>query len=184
MDIIRWNGDGEGSIEVTMKTFGIERSTKVPFPLEGVFDFFARAENLELLTPPWLSFQILTPRPIRMNEGALIDYRLRLHGIPLRWRSEITAWEPPHRFVDEQRRGPYRLWVHEHRFTEADGGTRVEDRVRYSVLGGALVDKLLVAPDVKRIFDYRQERLRPLLETAHGRRTEGLPVAAASGVVA
>jgi ligand-binding SRPBCC domain-containing protein len=165
-----------------MRTFDFERSITLPFPQERVFDFFARAENLELLTPPWLSFRILTPQPIRMGEGALIDYRLRLHGIPLRWRSEITIWEPPHRFVDAQRRGPYRLWVHEHRFTEVDGGTRVEDRVQYAVLGGTLIDKLLVAPDVKRIFDFRQERLRALFPTSRDGHPGGVSAPEGEGV--
>ena len=165
-----------------MNTFDFKRTTTLPFPRERVFEFFARAENLELLTPPWLSFRILTPQPIRMGAGTLIDYRLRLHGIPLRWRSEITVWEPPHRFVDEQRRGPYRLWRHEHRFTEVDGGTRVDDWVRYAVLGGTLIDKLLVAPDVRRIFDFREERLRAFFPSSHDRRTGDLSVAAAEGV--
>lgn len=165
-----------------MKTYEFERSTILPFPRESVFGFFSRAENLELLTPPWLSFRILTLPPIHMCEGALIDYQLRLHGIPLRWRSEITVWEPPRRFVDEQRRGPYRLWAHEHRFTEVDGGTKVEDRVKYAVFGGALVAKLFVAPDVRRIFDYRQERLRDVFEASRDGRSDGVPVGAISGV--
>ena len=156
-----------------MKPFILERSTILPYPIERVFDFFSEAENLESLTPPWLSFRILTPRPIHMCEGALIDYQLRLRGIPLGWRSEITVWEPPHRFVDEQRRGPYRLWAHEHRFTEVDGGTKVEDRVKYAVLGGSLVARLFVAPDVRRIFDYRQQRLRELFESSRDR--DGIP---------
>ena len=147
-----------------MKPFTLDRSAVVPFPLERVFDFFSRPENLEALTPPWLSFRIETPLPIRMCEGALIDYRLRVRGIPLRWRSEITVWEPPHRFVDEQRRGPYRMWVHEHRFEEVDGGTRVTDHVTYAVLGGSVVRRLFVLPDLERIFDHRQERLPTLLE--------------------
>lgn len=162
-----------------MKTFTLERSTRLPFPRETVFEFFSQPENLELLTPPWLSFQILTPRPIRMCEGALIDYRLRLRGIPLRWRSEITIWEPPYRFADEQRRGPYRQWVHEHRFEEVDGGTRVVDHVTYAVLGGTLVDRLFVAPDVNRIFDYRQERLQEIFATSDPRRAAGVSGAAA-----
>ena len=146
-----------------MKTFDLHRSTTLAFPLDPVFDFFARAENLELLTPPWLSFQILNP-DLEMREGALIDYKLRIHGIPLRWRSQITVWEPPHRFVDVQIRGPYRLWEHEHRFTEIEGGTLVEDRVKYAVLGGSWIERLFVAPDLTRIFDYRQARLRELFE--------------------
>ena len=169
-----------------MKIFECERSATLPFPRERVFDFFSRAENLELLTPPWLSFNILTPAPIRMGEGALIDYRLRLHGIPITWRSEITVWEPPYRFVDEQRRGPYRLWVHTHRFTEVDGGTQVEDLVKYAVVGGSLINKLFVAPDIKRIFDYRQTRLRELFETSlgSGEQVPGNALGAANGALA
>jgi ligand-binding SRPBCC domain-containing protein len=105
-------------------------------PVSEVFSFCADAGNLDVITPPWLRFQILTPRPMAMRVGAQIDYRLRLRGLPLRWQSEITVWQPPHRFVDEQRRGPYRAWRHEHTFTAQDGGTLVGDRVRYAVLGG------------------------------------------------
>ncbi len=158
-----------------MKTFDLHRSTTLEFPLETVFDFFSRAENLELLTPPWLSFHIVEPEKLDMREGALIDYKLKLHGIPLRWRSEITVWEPPHRFVDVQVRGPYRMWHHEHRFTEVEGGTLVEDRVRYAVWGGALIEKLFVAPDLTRIFKYRQERLLELFDPSNvDRRNAGL----------
>ncbi|MEM7353689.1 MAG: SRPBCC family protein [Acidobacteriota bacterium] len=147
-----------------MKTFTLERSSFLPHPIDQVFGFFAQAQNLESLTPPLLRFQILTPLPIDMHQGTLIDYRLRVHGIPLRWRSEITAWDPPHRFIDEQLRGPYRRWVHEHRFTEVDGGTQVVDHVQYAVLGGSLIRRLFVAPDLQRIFDYRQERLPGLFD--------------------
>lgn len=128
-----------------------------------VFAFFADAENLEQLTPPWLNFRILTPRPVDMRPGALIDYRLRLRGLPIRWRSEITAWEPPARFVDEQRRGPYKLWRHEHLFEERDGGTLCTDRVEYAVPFDGLIHGWLVGPDLQRIFRYRRERLLALL---------------------
>jgi ligand-binding SRPBCC domain-containing protein len=104
-----------------------------------------------------------TPGPIEMKVGQLIDYRIRLRGFPLRWRSEITAWEPPARFVDEQRRGPYRRWVHEHQFQEQDGGTRVTDAVRYAVWGGRLAEALFVRPDLERIFAFRREKLLALL---------------------
>lgn len=146
-----------------MKIHTLETSIFLPRAREEVFAFFADAGNLELLTPPWLNFSILTPQPIPMREGTRIQYRLRLHGVPLRWESEITCWEPPLRFVDEQRRGPYRLWVHEHRFEEEKGGTRVSDRVRYAVPGGELINRLFVAPDLNRIFRYRQRKMLELL---------------------
>lgn len=130
---------------------------------EAVFPFFADAQNLEAITPPWLRFQIQTPGPIAMRPGALIDYRLRVHSLPLRWQTETTAWEPPGRFLDRQRRGPYRLWEHEHTFEERDGGTVCRDRVRYAVPGGALVHRLFVRRDVEAIFAFRQKRLAELL---------------------
>lgn len=131
-------------------------------PLEEVFAFFSDAANLERLTPPWLSFQIVTPQPISMAVGTRIDYRLRLHGIPISWTSEITAWEPPHRFVDEQRRGPYRTWIHEHRFEAAEAGTMAYDTVRYAVPGGALVARIFVRPDLERIFEHRHQVMRQI----------------------
>ena len=134
-----------------------------PRPLHHVFSFFADAGNLEPITPPWLCFRIVGPTPIAMRTGCTIDYRLRLHGLPLRWQSEITVWDPPRRFVDEQRRGPYRTWVHEHEFTERDGGTEVRDFVRYAVPGGRLIDRLLVRRDLRRIFGYRANALRKIL---------------------
>jgi ligand-binding SRPBCC domain-containing protein len=100
-----------------------------------------------------------------MYPGALIDYELRVHGLPLKWRSEITAWDPPVRFVDEQRRGPYRTWIHEHRFEESAKGTVCTDLVRYSVLGGALVNWFLVRRDVEKIFAFRTGQLRQLFVT-------------------
>ena len=145
-----------------MQTFNLRSSLWLQRPLDEVFDFFADARNLEVLTPPWLQFQMLTTAPIEMRAGAEISYRLKLHGFPLRWDSEITAWEQPYRFVDEQRRGPYRSWVHEHRFAERDGGTLVMDHVTYAVLGGRLVQRLFVAPDLRQIFTYRRAKLAEL----------------------
>ena len=128
-------------------------------PVGEVFTFFSDAGNLDALTPPWLRFEILTPSPIEMKVGALIDYRLRLRGLPVRWQSEITAWQPPHRFADEQRRGPYKVWHHEHTFTERDCGTLVGDHVRYAVFGGAVIERLFVRRDIAKIFAYRQQKL-------------------------
>ena len=143
-----------------MKTFTLTNELWLPQQPQDVFPFFADAFNLERLTPPSLGFQVLTPPPIEMRVGTLIDYRVRLRGIPMRWQSEITKWEPPHRFVDEQLRGPYRQWIHEHAFTSQDGGTMAKDTVRYAVLGGAIVQRLFVASELKRIFQYRNAALK------------------------
>lgn len=124
-----------------------------------VFDFFSDAFNLEQITPAWLRFQVLTPRPIPMQAGTLIDYRLRLHGLPIRWRTRIAEWHPPWSFFDEQIRGPYRLWHHEHQFEAAEGGTRILDRVTYKPRGGRLLHALLVKPDLERIFSFRQQAI-------------------------
>lgn len=153
----------------------------LPRPRSEVFPFFAAARNLQTLTPPWLRFEILTPEPIVMHPGALIDYRIRFHGFPLRWRTEITEWEPPLRFVDVQRRGPYTLWHHTHVFEERDGGTLCRDVVRYRPRGGWLIDRLLVRRDVERIFAFRRERLLDLFgerEVKHGVNTDGVGKAA------
>ena len=94
-----------------------------------------------------------------MRPGTLIDYRIHVRGIPVKWRTRINEWEPMRRFVDEQIRGPYRRWIHEHSFEETPGGTLVRDRIRYAVLGGALVRRLFVEPDIARIFRYRADQL-------------------------
>ena len=132
----------------------------LPLPPEPLFSFFADAANLDVITPPWLHFHIVTPPPIAMREGALIDYRLRVHGIPLRWRTRINAWQPPHRFVDEQLRGPYRQWIHEHSFEPHDGGTLARDVVQYAVPFDFITHRRFVRPDVEKIFKYRAEALR------------------------
>lgn len=144
----------------------IEREQLVERELPEVFEFFSRARNLEALTPPWLSFSVLTPEPIEMQPGTLIDYRLRLHGVPLRWRTLIEAWEPGRRFVDRQLRGPYQLWHHTHTFEPVSGGTLVGDRVRYAIpLGpaGRLADRLFVARDLERVFEFRRQAVLRLL---------------------
>jgi ligand-binding SRPBCC domain-containing protein len=137
----------------------LSASLVVARPLPEVFAFFAEAGNLQRITPPWVDFRIVTPLPIEMRPGTLIDYRLRIRGLPVGWRSEITAWDPPHRFVDEQRRGPYRRWVHTHRFRAVDGGTLVEDEVEFRAPGGWPVERLLVRRDVAAIFRHRQQAI-------------------------
>ena len=135
----------------------------LPRPRAEVFTFFADARNLERITPAFLSFRVLTPEPIEMRTGAVIDYRLGLRGVPLTWTTEIAVWDPPARFVDVQSRGPYAEWVHTHRFDDAGGGTLVHDDVRYRLRGPRIlsraVNALVVAPDTRRIFEFRQEAL-------------------------
>jgi ligand-binding SRPBCC domain-containing protein len=143
-----------------MKPYLFQCELWLPQPRAVVFDFFADARNLQTITPPWLHFVILTPIPIEMRPGALIDYKLRVHGFPLRWQTEITEWNPPHHFVDQQLRGPYTLWHHTHRFFDKDGGTRCVDEVRYRPPGGALINYLFVKRDVQKIFAYRQQQLQ------------------------
>lgn len=145
-----------------MRTFQHQTHLWLPQPREQIFAFFADPNNLEKITPPWLRFEIMSPNLFPVRRGTRIDYRLRIRGFPIRWQSEITAWEPPARFVDQQTRGPYRQWIHDHTFDEHEGGTIVGDSVVYTVTGGKLVQKLLVAPDLARIFHYRHEVLQNL----------------------
>ena len=140
-------------------------------PLAEVFEFHADAGNLQALTPTWLDFRILTPRPTEMKAGALIRYRLKLRGVPMRWLTEIAEWRPPHHFVDVQKRGPYRLWEHRHEFEERGGGTEIRDEVRYAVPFSWLVHGWLVGPEVGRIFTYRHGALLQRF----GGSTEGQP---------
>jgi ligand-binding SRPBCC domain-containing protein len=141
----------------------LERRQRVPVPAERAFAFFSDARNLEAITPPWLRFRVLTPGAIEMRPDALIEYRLRLHGIPLSWLTRIEVWEPPHRFVDVQLNGPYALWEHTHTFAP-DGADAVviSDRVRYALpLGrlGELARRLFVRRDLDRIFDHRMRAI-------------------------
>jgi ligand-binding SRPBCC domain-containing protein len=140
----------------------LEATQFLSHPHEVVFQFFADAYQLESITPPWLRFVVLTPPPITMQASVRIDYQLRLHGVPIRWRSVISAWEPPLRFVDEQLQGPYRRWHHEHRFEPVDGGTLCRDAVDYEVPGGGFVDCLFVRHDLRKIFRFRQRKLAEL----------------------
>ncbi len=140
----------------------LEMTQWLPLPPRELWPFFSDAHNLEHITPDTVKFNVLTPRPIAMEAGALIDYRLRIRGVPIRWRTKITIWEPVTRFVDEQLKGPYKLWRHEHRFEESAGGTLCRDRVDYRVPGGPLsplIHAAVVKNDVRRIFAYRAVRL-------------------------
>ena len=133
----------------------------LPGTPDEVFPFFADARNLEAITPPLLRFRVLTPDPIVMGAGTRIEYRLRLRGIPVRWLTAIEAWDPPHRFVDVQVRGPYARWHHTHTLRpHPSGGTVMDDHVRYAIgFGplGELAHRLLVRRDLERIFDFRRE---------------------------
>lgn len=148
-----------------MRDGELERTQVVPGPVERAFAFFADPLNLEAITPPWLRFRILEAPP-ELGRGSFLRYRLRLFGIPLGWRTEITGWSPPHAFTDTQIAGPYRVWVHSHRFSAVPAGTEIYDHVRYRIPGGpaaTLVDRALVRRWLREIFDYRAAQLAELL---------------------
>ena len=147
-----------------MRTFFLEREQWLPRSIEEVFSFFSKPENLQAVTPPWLHFAVVE-KPATLAKGAVIRYRLGWHGLPVRWTSQITEWNPPHLFVDVALSGPYALWNHEHRFSSTRGGTSIADRVTYALpFGplGVLAHRLRVRHDVESIFDYRAEILRKM----------------------
>ena len=150
-----------------MRHHVLRREQRLPGEPEEVFGFFADAANLEAITPAWLGFRIVTPQPIAMRPGTLIEYRLTLHRLPVSWLTRIEEWEPGVRFVDAQLRGPYRLWHHTHEFApDGAGGTVMRDIVRYALpLGplGELARRAFVARDLRAIFDHRQRRVAELL---------------------
>jgi ligand-binding SRPBCC domain-containing protein len=144
----------------------LEVEQRIPRPRSEVFSFFSDARNLEAITPPWLRFKIVGQTAPEIAEGTELTYRLRLHGIPLKWRSLIAAWEPETRFVDVQLRGPYAKWRHTHTFEEVAGGTIIRDHVVYRLpLGsfGRIVAGAFVDRDVKSVFRFRKERTAELL---------------------
>ena len=145
----------------------LHREQHLPGTPEEVFPFFAEAGNLEAITPPWLGFEVVTTIPIEMRAGTLIEYRLRLHRLPISWLTRIEEWVPGERFVDVQLTGPYKLWHHTHGFRpHPDGGTVMTDTVRYALpLGplGSLAHRVLVRRDLERIFDYRAQAVPTLL---------------------
>ena len=145
----------------------LHREQSLPGTPDEVFPFFADAGNLEAITPPWLGFRVVTPQPLEMRPGALIEYRLRLHGVSLSWRTTIAVWDPPRRFVDVQIAGPYRMWHHTHDFSQGPGGgTVMRDTVRYALPYGPLGElarRLFVARDLEAIFDFRTGRVAAAL---------------------
>ncbi|MCU1330711.1 MAG: cyclase/dehydrase [Bryobacterales bacterium] len=148
-----------------MKVYELRRETLIARPIEEIFAWFADAQNLETLTPPFLRFRILTPSTIQMRPGALIEYSLRIRGVPVRWRTNIETWDAPRSFTDTQVRGPYRLWHHTHTFEERPGGTWMQDLVKYALpfgLLGQFVHWLHVRRDVEKIFDYRTAKIQEI----------------------
>ncbi|HSC91803.1 MAG TPA: SRPBCC family protein [Gaiellaceae bacterium] len=142
----------------TPRDESLVRTQRVAAPLEEAFAFFADPRNLGAITPPWLGFR-LVEAPARLEQGSVLRYRLSLHGVPIRWRTEITEWSLPRSFVDEQVAGPYRLWVHAHRLRAVEGGTEIHDHVRYRTP----VARRLVRRWLEEIFDFRTARMRELL---------------------
>jgi ligand-binding SRPBCC domain-containing protein len=144
------------------KLFVLRSSVVLEHSPETLFEFFSDAFQLEQITPPWLNFKIRTPAPIDIRKGCLIDYSIRLRGIPIRWRTEISEWTPPFSFVDRQLKGPYLLWEHLHTFEQVPEGTLARDEVRYRVPGGWLVNWLMVKNDLIRIFEFRRNKMLEL----------------------
>ena len=143
-------------------------SQEIELPRDVVFEFFSNAENLEKITPPALGFHILTELPITIKQGSLIDYDLKLHGFPIKWRTEITKWDPPNEFVDTQLRGPYKQWIHTHRFTAVSPTrTLMEDEVRYRLPLEPFGDiaNFIIEGQIKEIFEFRQKVVADLLLT-------------------
>ena len=142
-----------------MKVFKLEAKQFIRRPLEEVFGFFSRPENLVVITPAKLQFKILTPSPLEMKQGALIDYTIKLFKVPIHWRTLITTYEPPFKFVDEQIKGPYNFWHHTHMFKEVTDGVEIFDEVHYSIpFGplGSLLHALWIKKDLNHIFEYRK----------------------------
>ncbi len=148
----------------------LQRCQRLGVSIDRAFAFYGEARNLEAITPPWLGFEVTTPGAIEMRAGALIDYRLKLHGVGVRWRTRIEAWEPPVRFVDVPLQGPYALWEHTHTFQrDGEDAVAIGDRVRYALpLGplGELAHASFVGRDLWRIFDYRTRAVAERLASA------------------
>ncbi|MDB4125794.1 SRPBCC family protein [Candidatus Marinimicrobia bacterium] len=151
-----------------MKTYKIEYNQFIDLPIEDVFNFFSKPENLSLITPPRMNFEIMTPQPLEMKEGQLVDYALTIaYVIKLRWRTLITKYESPHIFIDQQIKGPYSLWHHTHTFEEKDGGTIIKDSVVYAIpfgLLGRFVHAIYIKYDIQLIFKHRKKILTKIFK--------------------
>ncbi|MFY9254250.1 MAG: SRPBCC family protein [Fuerstiella sp.] len=147
------------------KAYILKSAVTLPVSRETLFDFFSDAFQLEQITPPLLQFKVLTPPPINIQAGTLIEYKLKLRGFPIRWRTEISTWDPPFSFTDRQLKGPYYLWEHLHTFHDTPNGTVVNDTVKYRVPGGRLVHALMVKNDLMTIFGYRQSCMQEIFAT-------------------
>ncbi|MFN9720753.1 MAG: SRPBCC family protein [Planctomycetota bacterium] len=158
---VEWNADE--------RAFVLRSSVVLEHSREALFEFFSDAFQLERITPPWLNFKIQTPAPIQIRTGCLIDYTIRLRGIPIRWKTEISSWDPPFSFTDRQLKGPYLLWEHLHTFETVLEGTLATDEVRYRVPGGRLVNWLIVQRDLERIFKYRRDKMLELFPPCSAR---------------
>ncbi len=155
-----------------MKIYSLERRITVPAAVAETFAFFENPRNLARITPPWLGFRILNPEPVAMSHGAEIDYRIRVAGVPLAWKTLITEYEPPFLFTDQQIAGPYLFWRHRHEFHPTPEGTEVRDRVDYALpLGflGRAAHRLYVGRKLREIFDYRAETLARIFNSAMAR---------------
>jgi ligand-binding SRPBCC domain-containing protein len=149
-----------------MAEYILTRSLTLDLPRKQVFDFFSDAANLERITPPQLNFHIITPQPLELKQGALIDYKLSMHGIPMTWRTEISVWNPPHSFTDRQLSGPYKQWIHRHTFIElSENKTLIEDEVKYRLPLEPVGDvaHFFVRSELDKIFDYRQKAVAEIL---------------------
>ena len=147
---------------IIMENFTIYRSQFIDKPRDVVFSFFSKPENLEYITPPYLHFKIMNTLPVSMKEGQIINYKLRIRGISIKWSSLIKSYSPPFNFIDEQIKGPYSVWHHTHEFIEEKNGTRIIDNIIYKIpLGfiGKLINHFWVAKDLEKIFNYRQDKV-------------------------
>jgi ligand-binding SRPBCC domain-containing protein len=141
----------------------------VDVSIDQVFDFFSKAENLEKITPPFLKFKIMTKKPINLKQGTIIDYKLNLRKVPFKWKTKITAWDPPYKFEDTQVKGPYKQWIHTHTFKQTEIGTMIKDRIEYRSPGWIfepIINKLFVRPDIEKIFKYRREQFQRYFNSA------------------